>query len=147
MVKNPPSKAGDTRDTGSIPELERSPREGNGNPLQYSCPESPIDRGAWQCVFVVAGGRSVCFSPWGRTESDTAEATESRHTKHIASMLEKLLSKENYFIIFCSVNNHTWFIFCDNLGLYEFKLKIIANIYQRPTLCQALCQKVIEYCI
>ena len=33
-------------DTGSIPELGRSPGEGNGNPLQYSCLENPMDRGA-----------------------------------------------------------------------------------------------------
>ena len=34
-------------DSGSIPELGRSPGEGNGNPLQYSCLENPMDRGAW----------------------------------------------------------------------------------------------------
>ena len=35
-------------DLGSIPELGRSPGEGNGNPLQFSCLENPMDRGAWQ---------------------------------------------------------------------------------------------------
>ena len=45
MVKNPPANA---RDLGSIPGLERSPEEGNGNPLQYSCLENPVDRGAWR---------------------------------------------------------------------------------------------------
>ena len=35
-------------DLGSIPGLERSPGEGNGNPLEYSCLENPMDRGAWQ---------------------------------------------------------------------------------------------------
>ena len=44
VVKNPPTKLGDV---GSIPGSERSPREGNGNPLQYSCLENPMDRGAW----------------------------------------------------------------------------------------------------
>ena len=44
MVKNPPANAGDL---GSIPGWEISPGEGNGNPLQYSCPENPMDRGAW----------------------------------------------------------------------------------------------------
>ena len=39
---------GDTGDMGLIPGSERSPGEGNGNPLQYSCPENPMDRGAWQ---------------------------------------------------------------------------------------------------
>ena len=47
MVKNLPANAGDTRDMGSIPELGRSPGGGNGNPLQYSCMENSMDRGAW----------------------------------------------------------------------------------------------------
>ena len=47
MVKNPPSTAGDARDVGSVPGSGRSPGEGNGNPLQYSCLETSIDRGAW----------------------------------------------------------------------------------------------------
>ena len=38
------------RDLDSIPGWERSPGEGNGNPLQYSCLENPIDRGAWQAT-------------------------------------------------------------------------------------------------
>ena len=47
VVKNPPAKAGDTGDSSSIPGLGRSPGEGNGNPLQYSYLENPMDRGAW----------------------------------------------------------------------------------------------------
>ena len=50
VVKNPPANAGDARDTGSIPELRRSAREGNGNPLQYSCLENSKDRGFWQSM-------------------------------------------------------------------------------------------------
>ena len=50
MVKNLPSNAGDVRDMGSIPGLGRSPGGGNGNPLQYSCLENPMDRGAWQAT-------------------------------------------------------------------------------------------------
>ena len=41
------SYAEDIRDMGSIPGLGGSPGEGNGNPLQYSCLENPMDRGAW----------------------------------------------------------------------------------------------------
>ena len=44
VVRNPPANAGDA---DSIPGSGRSPREGNGNPLQYSCLGNPIDRGAW----------------------------------------------------------------------------------------------------
>ena len=47
VVKNPPANAGDLRDSGSIPGLGRSPGEGHGNPLQYSCLEIPMDREAW----------------------------------------------------------------------------------------------------
>ena len=50
VIKNPPANAGDVRYTGSIPGSERSPGEGNGNPLQYSCLENPMDRGAWQAM-------------------------------------------------------------------------------------------------
>ena len=47
MVKNRPANAGDTRDVGLIPGLGKSPGVGNGDPLRYSCLESPMDRGAW----------------------------------------------------------------------------------------------------
>ena len=46
-VKNPLAIAGDLRDMGSVPELGRSPGEGNDNPLQYSCLETAKDRGPW----------------------------------------------------------------------------------------------------
>ena len=49
---------------GSIPGLGRSPGEGNGSPLQYSCLENPMDRRAWRAT-----------TPWGHTESDTTETT------------------------------------------------------------------------
>ena len=47
VVKNPPANAGDVRDMGLIPGSGRSPGGGNGNPLQYSSLENPMDRGAW----------------------------------------------------------------------------------------------------
>ena len=50
MVKNLPANAGDVRDMGSIPGSGRSPGEGNGNPLQYSCLENATDRGAWRAT-------------------------------------------------------------------------------------------------
>ena len=47
VVKNMPANAGDPRDTGLIPGWGRYPEGGHGNPLQYSCLENPMDRGAW----------------------------------------------------------------------------------------------------
>ena len=49
MVKNPPAKA-DVRDIGSIPGSQRSPAEGNHNPLQNSCLGNPMDREAWRAT-------------------------------------------------------------------------------------------------
>ena len=50
VVKNLPANAGDIRDAGSIPGSGGSPEEGNGNLLQHSCLENPMDRGAWQAT-------------------------------------------------------------------------------------------------
>ena len=47
MVKNPPANAGDQ---GAISGSGRAPGGGHGNPLQYSCLENPMDRGAWQAI-------------------------------------------------------------------------------------------------
>ena len=59
VVKKLPANAGDTKDAGLIPGSGRFPRGGgHGNPLQYSCLENPMDRGAWQ----------------GHAESDMTEA-------------------------------------------------------------------------
>ena len=63
VVKNPRANARDARDTGLIPGLGRSSGGGNGNPLQYSCLENPMDRGAWQAT------------DHGVTELDTTEVT------------------------------------------------------------------------
>ena len=55
IIKNPYVNTGDTGDSGLIPGLGRFPGEGNNNPLQYSCLENPMDRGAqWATVHRVA---------------------------------------------------------------------------------------------
>ena len=48
--ENSPANAGDVRDTDSVPGSGRSPEGGNGNPLQYSCLENPMHRGAWRAT-------------------------------------------------------------------------------------------------
>ena len=50
MVRSLPVDAGDIRDSGLIPGSRRSPGGGHGNPLQYSCLENLMDRGAWQAT-------------------------------------------------------------------------------------------------
>ena len=61
MVKNLPANAGNAGDAGLIPGLGRFPGEGNGNLLQYSCLENPMDRRAWQVLVL------------GVTESDRTD--------------------------------------------------------------------------
>ena len=50
VVKNPPASAGETQDEGSVPGSGRSSGGRNGNPLQYSCLENPLDTGVWQAT-------------------------------------------------------------------------------------------------
>ena len=66
-------------DPGSIPGWGRSPGEGNGNPLQYSCLENPTDRGAWQATV------------WGHRESDTTESLDHLVAGHIVVELKSPL--------------------------------------------------------
>ena len=63
VVKNLPVNAGHLRDVGSIPGLAKSPGEGNGNPLQYSCGENPMDRGAWWAT-VYGVAKSQTWLKW-----------------------------------------------------------------------------------
>ena len=50
VVKNPPANAGATGQAGLIPGSGRSPEEGNGNPVQYSCLGTPMDRRTWKAT-------------------------------------------------------------------------------------------------
>ena len=69
VVKNPPANAGDMRDTGLFPESGRSPGGGHGNPLQYSCLEIPVDRGAWWATVHGEAKSRTCLKPLGCTGS------------------------------------------------------------------------------
>ena len=64
VVKNTPANAGDTGDAGSILGLGRSPGGGNGNPLQYSCLENPIDSGTWQATVRRVAESQTLLSTW-----------------------------------------------------------------------------------
>ena len=66
VVKNPPARAGDAGDMSSVPGLGRCLGVGNGNSLQYSCPENSMERGAWWATV------------HGITEVDMTEETECR---------------------------------------------------------------------
>ena len=65
VVKNPPASAGDIGGMGLIPGPGRSPGEGSGNPLHYSCLENPMDRGTWQAIVhgVTRVGHDIITKP------------------------------------------------------------------------------------
>ena len=69
-------------DPGSIPGLGRSPGEGNGNPLQYSCLENPTDRGAWQATVhgVARVGHDLVTKPPPTTTSEVYADTSINHS-------------------------------------------------------------------
>ena len=94
MIKNPPANAEDTGDVGSIPVSGRTPGEGNGNPLQYSCLKSPMDRGARRAtVHVVARVRhSLMTEASKRNTQDSSLGVQ-------ASLWSLLLLKHSRF--FC----------------------------------------------
>ena len=78
MVKNPPANAGDSGIVGLTPGLGRSPGEGNGNPVQYSCLRNPMDRGTWQATVL------------GVAKSQTRLNTHTHtHTQIILGAMEK----------------------------------------------------------
>ena len=87
MFKNLPADPGDVSEDGSIPGSGRSPGEGNGNMLRYSCLGNPMDRGAL-----------AHYSPWGHKESDTTEHSPRQmhilRSKYLLFQTRKLIPKE-----------------------------------------------------
>ena len=84
VVKHPPANAEDAGDTDFIPESGRSPREGNGNSLQYSCLKNAVDKGDWQAMVHEVG------------QSDTTEQTHmpmlvNAHTRAAGDLEQKNL--------------------------------------------------------
>ena len=71
MVKNPPANAGESRDMGSVPGLGRCPGVGNGYPLQYSCLENSMDRGAWWVTVQGVTKSWTCLSMNTHTHTHT----------------------------------------------------------------------------
>ena len=87
VVKNPPANAGDVRDVSLIPRSGRSLRGGHGNPLQFSCLENPIDRGAWPTtVHRVAKSQTqlkrLCMHP-NKTSVHIRRDLDSQRADHV----------------------------------------------------------------
>ena len=105
LVKNLPANVGDTRDGGSIPGLGRSPEDGNGNPLQQSCLENFMDRGAWQAT--VHGVAKT----WTRLSMHACTHT---YTHIINGGMASLSYLKAEMIVKCSLQ-HTWSFYEGNV--------------------------------
>ena len=95
MVKNPPANAGDVREAGLIPVSGRSSRRGHGSPLQYSCLENPMNRGAWQATVhgVARVGHDL--------------ATKPPTTMSFSRLFYAYLSNENYLFLLPLLHTNT----------------------------------------
>ena len=83
MVKNPPANAEDIKDAGLIPGSRRSPGGGHGNPLQYSCLENPMDRGAGR-VTVPGVAKS-------QTQLKRLSMHSRKHVNHLTARVSSLI--------------------------------------------------------
>ena len=120
VVKNPLANAGDVRDMGSIPGSGRSPGGGHDNRLQYSCLETPIDRGAWRAtVHEVAQSRTwlkwlsmnkasqLCYFPPG---GQCAMAANNSLLSSVYSLLPVWVALRNLNTSLYS--GHSWLACC-----------------------------------
>ena len=91
MVKNLPVNARDIRDAGLIPGSERSPGRRHGNPLQYSCLENPMGRGAWWATV------------HGVAEPDTSESMQELTALHKCTDVLRATELSGAFYSSCSI--------------------------------------------
>ena len=100
VVKNLPANAGDFRDVGSIPGLGRSSGGGHDNPLQHSCLENPMDRGAWRAVVHSISWRWLkqlsAHAKVAYNVGSVSGVRQSDSTKHIYSLFQILFHVGDY---------------------------------------------------
>ena len=83
MIKNSPASAEEVRDTDWIPGSGRSPGEGHGNPLQYSCLENPMDRGTWRSTV-----HGIAQSWTGLKQLRTAHSSSNSDSNHLSACVQ-----------------------------------------------------------
>ena len=121
-VKNLPVNAGDARDVGSVPGSGRSSGKGDGNPLQYSCRENPMDRGAWPARVHEVTKSQTRLRGWARSRLCT-ESSALLTTHNYGLGQEKIW---NNFIFFTLWSRHFFFIFLINLNFFLVFIEFVA---------------------
>ena len=105
VVKNPPANAEDRRDEAVIPESGRSPGEGHGNPLLYSCLENPIDRGAWRTTQSLGSQRAG--HSWSNLD---LTHISSLPDKQVSAVTPWILLPPGFRALICSEASIFWWI-------------------------------------
>ena len=121
VIKNPPANAGDVRDVDLISGSARSPGGGNGNSLQYSCLENPMDRGAWWATVLGVTESQTWLSDWAHTYIQTLCKSSTLHSPG-GSLVNKLTKRkrskrwqrEGGDIIWALGISYSWI--CNNLN-------------------------------
>ena len=107
VVKNPSANTGDIRDVGLIPGLGRPPGGGNGNPLQYSCLENPMDRGAWWATVLRVAQSQTRLRRHGMHKGTLALPCIENHPPIFTSSLYYALLEHRDYIAFLSAPPET----------------------------------------
>ena len=124
VVKHPSANAEDTGDMGLIPGFGKSPWGGNGNSLQYSCLENPLDRGAWQALVHGVAKNWTRLSNWAHTHSLCS--------RHDVFGLKKQNSISNYDV---ETQSTIWVIFQQRepcMLLWVLPSSLLAGSYLHP---------------
>ena len=127
VVKNLPANAGGVGDPGSIPGLGRSPGGGNGNLLQYSCLENPMDRGAWQATVHGVPKSQTLLSDWAYTH--TKSHYKSIRSKRILFEQAPGVSDGQGSLVCCSPWGHKESDMTEHLNWMELNRKM-SNEYE-----------------
>ena len=134
VVKNLPANAGDVREVGSIPGSGRTSGGGDGNPLQYSCLENPMDRGSWQAMvhWVI---KSQTWLKWLSMHSCKQETIEECEHIGFISRTSQIVKCYQFYI--CIIK---WFKY--KINSFYWWLKFSFNKWnQSKTLGNSLCQR------
>ena len=121
VVENPPADGREVKDSGSVPGSGKCPGGEHGNPLQYSCLENPVDRGAWWLMVHRV------------TKSWTQLKRISTHTYHIFFIYSFVSGYLSYFYVLDIVNILQWTLEC----MWSFLLSSIQFSYNRPVKLQS----------
>ena len=137
VVKNPPANAGGSRDAVLITGLGRPPGGGHGNPLQYSCLENSMNRGAWQATVHRVTKSQTRLKPLGMPHINTFRVSVFRLQKGVADGQSPVgQNVEGLLKVFA----------CFRKGLCKVHTQLIINLIFSLLQTTRLCSLKVNFC-